>query len=67
MSAVRWLLQQGLTFDCQLILQAARFGRVDILQPAHSVRVPITADMITEAISHKNWEVLVWASKWRAC
>ncbi len=61
MSVVRWLLQQGMTFDNDMLLSAARAGRLDILQLAYSKRVPITADMITAAASESNWEVLVWA------
>ncbi len=63
MSVVRWLLQQGMTFESDLLLCAARAGRVDILQLAYSKRVPITADMISAAASESKWEVLVWACR----
>ncbi len=67
LSAVRWWLQQGMTFDDEMLLQAARCGRVDILQLAHSIhmrgRVRITAAMITAAAQESKWQVLVWACR----
>ncbi len=63
LSVVRWLLQQGMNFDFKMLREAAHAGRVDILQLAHSMRVPITADMIAEAALNSKWEVLVWASR----
>ncbi len=44
-------------------LEAARAGRVDILQLAHSMRVPVTAEMITAAALDSKWNVLVWACR----
>ncbi len=67
LSVVRWWLQQGMTFDGEMLLQAARCGRVDILQLAHSMRmrgrVRITAAMITAAAQESKWQVLVWACR----
>ncbi len=63
LSVVRWLLQQGMTFDNDMLLCAARAGRLDILQLAYSKRVPITADMISAAVLESKWEVLVWACR----
>ncbi len=63
LSAVRWLVQQGMTFDSELLAWSARAGRVDMLQLAHNMRVPITAEVITAAAAESNWEVLVWASR----
>ncbi len=60
---VRWLLQQGMTFDDEMLRMAAQAGRVDILQLAHSMRVPITLDTITAAARKSHWEVLVWACR----
>ncbi len=62
-SAVCWLLQQGIVFDSDTLLSAARAGRLDILQLAYSKRVPITAEMISAAALKSKWEVLVWACR----
>ncbi len=63
LSVVRWWLQQGMTFDGEMLLQAARCGRVDILQLARSMRMRITAAMITAAVQGSKWQVLVWACR----
>ncbi len=62
LSVVRWRLQQGILPDSQLLHKAAFAGRTDILQLAHTLRLPITADMIRAAATKSKWEVLV-----RAC
>ncbi len=59
LSVVRWLLQQGMRFDSEILSEAARAGRVDILQLAHTMCVPITADMINTG----TWEVVIWACR----
>ncbi len=63
LSLVRWLLQHGMTFDHDMLQMAAQSGRVDIIQLAHSMRVPITPDIITAAAKTSHWEVLVWACR----
>ncbi len=64
LSVMRWLLQkQGMTFESKMLVEASRSGRVDILQLAHNMRVPITADTITAAGEELKWGVLVWACR----
>ncbi len=63
LSVVRWLLQQGMTFENEMLMNIARFGRVDILQLAHSIHVPITADMIAAAAISSHWNVVIWACR----
>ncbi len=53
----------GMTFDAELLLEAARAGRVDILRLAHSMHTPITSDMIHSAVLNSHFEVLIWACK----
>ncbi len=58
LSVVRWLLQQGMVFDIEMLMKAAQLGRVDIVQLAHTnARVPITAAMIDAAARNNKWEV----------
>ncbi len=63
LSVVRWLLQQGMTFSSEILMDAAIGGRVDILQLAHSARAPITTTLIDEAAIALQWPVLVWACR----
>ncbi len=63
LSTWRWLLQQGMPFDSAVLLSVAGSGRLDVLQLAYSNRVPITADIITEAARQSRWAVLVWACR----
>ncbi len=63
LSAVRQLLQHGMSLNTQLLTQAARYGRVDILQLAHAEGIPITKKMIEAATASSRWSVLVWACR----
>ncbi len=53
------MLQQGKTFEYAILSEFVRAGRVDILQLAHAMHAPITADMIDSG----NWEVVIWACR----
>ncbi len=63
LSMVRWLLQQGVTLDAEVLTAAAVVGRVGILQLAHTLGAPIAAEVIDAAITNANWHVLVWACR----
>ncbi len=63
MSVVRWLLQQGMTLEGGILLDAARAGRLDVLQLAQNMHIPITVDEIHVACSNSHWEVLSWACR----
>ncbi len=61
---VRWMLQQGaMKIDRELLLNAARCGREDILQLAQRMHEHIAPDVIEWAAKFSAWETLVWACR----